>query len=285
MKSSAKKSLKAAQGGDGDIKGSDAIPGMGTAPLRHHRPLLNQNNHEAEHGRPSHQLLDDIASDYDRIEGLLSWGAGPNYRRQALLRAGLRPGMQVLDVGCRTGLLARQALAIVGAAGRLVGVDPSAGLMAQARRAEPGRAKALAAATFLVGRAEALPRPDGSANFISLGYGFRDIEDMGLAFAEFRRVLCPGGRLLVLDLHQPTSPYCRMALKAYVRLAVPVIAKAVGRREEAATLWRYCRDTLDAVIRPPEVLAALGRAGFAAAQHQVQRGMFCEYTATVPTRL
>ncbi len=285
MNSSAKKSLKAAQGGDGVTTSPAAVPGHGIKLFQSARPAPHLQRHDTEHRRSLQQFLDGIAADYDRIESLLTWGASPGYRRQALLRAGLKPGMQVLDVGCGTGLLARQALAIVGAAGRLVGVDPNPGLMAQARRHEPGRTKALAAATFLVGPAEALPRPDGSANFLSLGYGLHHIENLDLAFAEFRRVLCPGGRLLLLDITRPTRHCTRLALKAYLSAAVPVIARVVGRRADAATLWRYCRDTVEAGISPAEVSAALERAGFSAARHHVKLGMFSEYTATAPSRL
>jgi demethylmenaquinone methyltransferase/2-methoxy-6-polyprenyl-1,4-benzoquinol methylase len=56
---------------------------------------------------------------------VLAFGSGSWYRRQALQRAGLAQGMHVLDVGFGTGLVAREALAVIGPHGRLVGVDPS----------------------------------------------------------------------------------------------------------------------------------------------------------------
>ena len=76
-------------------------------------------------------IFDDTAPDYDRIERVLAFGSGPWYRGMALRRAGLASGAQVLDVGIGTGLVAREALKLIGETGSLVGVDPSAGMMGQ----------------------------------------------------------------------------------------------------------------------------------------------------------
>src|SRR5438132_343594 len=58
-------------------------------------------------------IFDAGAKDYDRVESLLSFGSGRWYRREALRRAGMKPGMQVLDVASGTGLVAREAIALV----------------------------------------------------------------------------------------------------------------------------------------------------------------------------
>ena len=63
----------------------------------------------------------------------MAFGSGPWYRRRALARAGLQPGMRVLDIGTGTGLTAREAAHLVGPAGEVIGVDPSAGMMEQAK--------------------------------------------------------------------------------------------------------------------------------------------------------
>ena len=88
--------------------------------------------------------------DYDRIERILALGSGPWYRRQALQRAGLLPGAQVLDVGIGTGLVAQEALKLIAPTGSLIGVDPSPGMMGQAN---------LPGVQLLQGFAEKLPRP------------------------------------------------------------------------------------------------------------------------------
>ena len=78
-------------------------------------------------------IFDATASDYDRVERVLALGSGRWYRRQALLRSGLMRDMRVLDVATGTGLVAREAIDIVGPAGQVIGVDPSAGMLGQTK--------------------------------------------------------------------------------------------------------------------------------------------------------
>src|SRR4029077_9688081 len=79
-------------------------------------------------------LFDRSAEHYDRACGIMSFGTGQKYRREALDRAGLRPGMDVLDVGTGTGLLAREIVHLLGSSGKVVGLDPSWNMMAAGRR-------------------------------------------------------------------------------------------------------------------------------------------------------
>src|SRR6187399_2166126 len=82
--------------------------------LRPHTPLPAYYGDEVEHQQFLRRIFDDTAPDYDRIERVLAFGTGPTYRRMALQRAGLASGAQVLDVGIGTGLVAREALRLIG---------------------------------------------------------------------------------------------------------------------------------------------------------------------------
>jgi demethylmenaquinone methyltransferase/2-methoxy-6-polyprenyl-1,4-benzoquinol methylase len=248
---------------------TEALP-QGLAP---HRALPEYYADEAEHQRFLRRIFDQTAVDYDRIERALAFGSGPWYRRQALLRAGLGPGQQVIDVGIGTGLVAREALAIVGVQGSLTGVDPSPGMMKEV---------GLAGVTLLEGRAEALPCADAAADFLSMGYALRHIADVDAAFTEFRRVLRPGGRVLILEITRPQGRLAGALLKAYMRVVVPAIARIVARQADTALLWRYYWDTIEACIAPAQVMAALTRAGFVDVRRHLVLGIFSEYQARVP---
>ena len=243
------------------------------APLPPHTPLPAYYADAADRRRFLTQIFDETAEDYDRIERVLALGSGPWYRRVALQRAGLTAGANVLDVGIGTGLVAREALSIIGPTGRLVGVDPSPGMMGEAR---------LDGVELVQGRAEALPRPDASCNFLSMGYALRHIDDLAAAFSEFHRVLQPGGRLVLLEISKPASRAGTFALKAYMRLLVPLLARLVSRRRDTAHLWRYYWDTIEACIPPETVMAALREAGFVDVSRTVSLGIFSEYTARRP---
>jgi demethylmenaquinone methyltransferase / 2-methoxy-6-polyprenyl-1,4-benzoquinol methylase len=241
--------------------------------LRPHGALTDYYAGQPQHRQFVQGIFDSTAADYDRIEAVLAFGSGPWYRRQALQRAGLQTGAQVLDVGIGTGLVAREALQVVGPAGRVTGVDPSPGMMGQVD---------LPGVQLLQGFAEELPVPSASADFLSLGYALRHVSDVRPAFAEFHRALKPGGRLLILEITRPRTRGGMLALKAYMRVLVPTIARLVSRGRQTPQLWRYYWDTIEACISPDAVMAALRDAGFSDVKRHVELGIFSEYTATRP---
>ena len=242
-----------------------------------HRPLTDYYANEQERQGFVQAIFDRTAPDYERIERLLALGSGPWYRHQALRRAGLQAGMRVLDVGIGTGLMAREAVLITGDAALVTGVDPSIGMMAAAR---------LPAAVHLVeGRAESIPLPDASFDFLSMGYALRHIGDLGAACREFHRVLKPGGRICLLEITRPESRLGRLLLKAYMRSVVPVLASIVGRRAQTAQLWRYYWDTIESCVPPASILATLEAAGFVAVCRHIETralSILAEYQAIKP---
>ncbi|MDP9908007.1 demethylmenaquinone methyltransferase/2-methoxy-6-polyprenyl-1,4-benzoquinol methylase [Variovorax boronicumulans] len=238
-----------------------------------HAPLPLYYNTEAEHQAFLRRIFDSTAADYDRIEAVLAFGTGPSYRRDALTQAGLTAGAQVLDVGIGTGLVAREALKLIGSTGKLTGVDPSVGMMGQVR---------LPGVELIQGVAEALPRPDASCDFVSMGYAMRHISDVAAAFSEFHRVLRPGGRVVVLEITKPEGRIATALLKGYMRAVVPLIARVVGRRSDTSELWRYYWDTIEACIPPERVMQALGAAGFSDVRRHASLGVFSAYTGRKP---
>ncbi len=221
--------------------------------------------------RFTRRVFDSSASDYDRVDRLFAFGTGSRYRRQALLRGGLAPGLRVLDVAVGTGLVAREALRVVGESGSVVGVDPSAGMMAQSSL----RGLALAR-----GCAEALPFADQSFDFLSLGYALRHLADLEIVFREFRRVLKPGGRLLLLEITRPEGRVAAAVLKTYLRGVLPALARLVARSKDTPGLYRYYWDSIEACAPPGRIMASIAAAGFTGVAHHVGLGIFSEYRAS-----
>ncbi len=138
---------------------SDPPPQVAHAP---HAPLTAYYASEQERANFVRQMFDNTATDYDSMERILGFGQGSAYRGQALERAGLRSGMRIVDVGVGTGLVAREAVRIVGDPRLVVGIDPSPGMMACAR-VPPG-------VSLIEGTAEAIPCADASFDLLSMGY-------------------------------------------------------------------------------------------------------------------
>jgi demethylmenaquinone methyltransferase/2-methoxy-6-polyprenyl-1,4-benzoquinol methylase len=241
-----------------------------------HRPLTDYYQTEQDRQAYLRKIFDDTAADYDRIESMLAWGTGSRYRRDALVRAGLKEGMKVLDVGVGTGLVAAQACVLTGNPALVTGVDPSPGMMAASKLPK--------AMVMVEGRAESLPFPDNHFDFLSMGYALRHISDLSVAFAEFERVLKPGGRLCILEITQARTPLGRWLLKTYMRGVIPLLTRLVSSQKKTTTMWRYYWDTIEACVRPDQVMATLSAAGLTHVERHLEIGIFSEYQAIKASR-
>lgn len=116
--------------------------------------------------------------------------------------AGVRPGDDVVDLGCGPGALTRIAARVAGPGGTVLGVDPSPSVIAYAQKSDnpPG-------CTYALGAAESLDLADSSVDVVlsSLMIHHLPEEVRPMALAQMLRVLRPGGRLVVADFRPPRS--------------------------------------------------------------------------------
>ena len=132
-----------------------------------------------------------------RVEAIYTTPDVVEQRRVVRETLQLREGERVLDIGVGPGFLAAEAAAIVGPSGRVCGIDVSDSMLAIAQT----RATRAGSATVELERADAnhLPYPDASFDVAVSTQVLEYVEDIPGALAEIRRVLCPGGRVLLLD--------------------------------------------------------------------------------------
>ena len=215
------------------------------------------------------ELFDRTAGYYDRVNRLFSFGSGNWYRRHALEQAGLRPGMTVLDVAIGTGLVARQALAITGDPQSMIGLDVSAGMLAEVGR--------LLKIPLIQGLMEQLPVTDAAFDFVSMGYALRHVADLNATFREFHRALRPGGTLLILEIARPAQPFKRALLKFSMGRLIPLLSRLITGNQDTQTLMRYYWDTIESCVPPDTIIEAIRAAGFAEAGCNVELGLFRAY--------
>lgn len=240
--------------------------------LAPHPPLHSYYDDEKERLAYLKSAFQETAPLYDRINSWMSFGTDRRYRRDALLRAGLAPGMKVADIGCGTGLVSELAREIVGEDGYVYSVDPSHGMLAEAVKF--GRTTAP-----ILGRGEALPLADDSVDFLSMGFALRHVADLKVTFEEYARVLRPGGKLLVMEMTPPQRGMLHYVLKGYMRYVVPALTRVLTGSSTATVLYVYCWDTFEQCVPPDSVLSALAAAGLVEPSRHIEARIFSEYTA------
>jgi len=149
-------------------------------------------------------VFSSVASRYDVMNDLMSLGSHRLFKRMTVEMSGVREGQRVLDLAGGTGDLAALFADVVGASGMVVLTDINAEMMAVGRERLLNRG--LTQVRFCQASAEALPFPDGTFDCVSIGFGLRNFTDKTAALAELRRILTPGGRLLVLEFSRPENP-------------------------------------------------------------------------------
>lgn len=156
-----------------------------------------------------------IASSYDRLNALLSFGLHGLWKRRLVRRllASHADPRSVLDVATGTGEIADLFSRRLPQA-RVAALDPCSEMM------EQGRRKGRRAAWILAG-SEAIPLPDGSVDLISCAFGVRNFRDRPRAFSEWARVLRPGGTAGVIEIHPIPRTWLRPWLAWYWHRLMP----------------------------------------------------------------
>lgn len=240
-----------------------------------HAPISHR--YQTAEGKPAYveKLFDAGAKHYDRTVGWGFFGSGKLYRRWSQRRAGLKPGMSVLDVASGTGLVAQAAARVLGSGRGITCVDPSRGMLAHVAAKVPD-------ATVLVGRADALPVAGDAYDFLTMGYALRHVGDLDVAFAEYFRVLRPGGRVLILEVTKPERGLRAWFFHTYFKTVYPAFTRLFTRSADAKDMMVYFWETMNAFVPPAQVLASLRGAGFKLVRRRVLLGLFSEYTAIKP---
>lgn len=180
---------------------------------------------EPEPGRVR-DMFDSIARRYDLMNTVMTAGMHHRWRRLGVEAANLKPGGSALDVCCGTGDFAFALQDAVGPGGSVTGVDFSPRMLEVARRKAE---KAGVAVRFLAGDATALEFPDDSFDAATVGFGIRNVSDIGGVLAEMARAVRPGGRVVCLEITQPSKQPFRSFYSIWFDRVVPVVGRLVSR--------------------------------------------------------
>ncbi len=224
-------------------------------------------------------MFDRIAGRYDMVNRVMTMGIDRRWRRTAIRCATANGGSEVLDVCCGTGDITF-GLARAGVT-NAVGVDFSAKMLEQAAiRTTNQPADIASRVTFVQGDALALPFDDDSFDAVTVSFGVRNVEDLGLAFREFARVVRPGGTVVCLEITRPTFGPAKLFYGLWFHRIVPFVGGLLARDRDAYT---YLPESTKRFPRPPALRELMQQSGLTSvAWKNFAGGIVAMHHGTVP---
>lgn len=177
-----------------------------------------------------HKVFEKISPDYDKMNSLISFKLHLFWRKQTMELMRVKKGAKVLDVCCGTADWTILSAKYVGEGGSVVGLDFSENMLqiGQEKVSESG----LQNITLIHGNAMELPFEDNHFDFVTIGFGLRNVPDYLQVLKEMNRVLKPGGQAVCLDTSQPNIPLWRPFFNTYFRHVMPLFGKLFAKSYE-----------------------------------------------------
>ena len=207
-----------------------------------------------------------IARRYDMMNTIMTAGMHHRWRRLGVRLAAAGEGGAALDVCCGTGDFAFELFDSVGPLGSVTGVDFSRRMLEVARHKARRRGKPI---DFRWGDATDLEFDDGRFDCATVGFGVRNIEDIEGVFSEMSRVVRPGGRVVCLEITQPSLKPFKQFYGIWFDRVVPALGKLVARHDSA---YSYLPSSVRRFPPAPELAAIMERAGLRDVDYRLLAG-------------
>lgn len=193
-------------------------------------------------------MFNQIAPKYDFMNRLMTLGLDQSWRRRGLAAVNVGSEDVVVDIACGTGDLAEMASKL---GARTIAVDFAFEMLrgAQSRGIT---------ASLVQGDAKQLPLPDACATVVTCGFALRNFVDLAPAIREMGRLLENGGRLMVLEVHEPKNPFLRLGHAFYFNRIVPLLGALLS--DKAA--YQYLPQSVEYLPSDADFFACFADAGF-----------------------
>lgn len=203
-------------------------------------------------------MFDEIAFRYDFLNRFLSGGIDLSWRKKAIRELlPVNPSL-LLDVATGTADMAILAKKILPGLQRVEGIDISEGMLSLGRK-KLAEQKLDSAIRLSQGDSEAINFPDASFDAVMVAFGVRNFANLEMGLSEMRRVLKPGGKLVVLEFSKPHLSVVKQLYQWYTNLVAPTAGKMIARHEAA---YRYLNDSIQAFPEGNHFLEIMQKTGY-----------------------
>ncbi|KAB7708907.1 demethylmenaquinone methyltransferase [Bacillus aerolatus] len=188
-----------------------------------------------------HRVFEKISSNYDQMNSLISFQQHKRWRNDTMKKMAVEKGAAALDVCCGTGDWTIALAKTAGPEGRVVGLDFSQNMLNVGK--EKVEEAGLKRVEMIQGNAMELPFEDNTFDYVTIGFGLRNVPDYMQVLQEMHRVLKPGGMAVCLETSQPTMIGFRQLYFLYFRFIMPMFGKLFAKSyKEYSWLQESARD-------------------------------------------
>jgi len=227
---------------------------------------INDNRASPQFSAQVNWMFDRVAAQYDLLNSVMTAGLHHRWRERAADRAALGPGDSALDVCCGTGDLALELARRVSPGGRVVGCDFSEPMLDLAREKTAGRG--VEGVRFEWADALELPYDGERFDAVTVGFGARNLADLDRGLREMARVLKPDGRVVILEITQPSRP----PLSAFFSLWFDRVVPLLGAFSSDPEAYSYLPESVRSFPKPEGLAARMAAAGFGGITYTVLAG-------------
>lgn len=204
------------------------------------------------------EVFHSVADKYDLMNDVMSFGIHRLWKNTAMTLSGVKRGQQVLDLAGGTGDLTKRLSKRVGPEGRVVLSDINESMLEEGRKRLINEG-IVGNVEFKQINAEEIPFEDQTFDLVTIGFGLRNVTDKLKALKEMRRVLKPGGRLLVLEFSQPVIPGLGKLYDFYSFNIIPRMGELIAKDGDS---YRYLTESIRMHPGQEELKAMMLEAGF-----------------------
>ena len=186
-----------------------------------------------------HNVFEKIYGNYDKMNSVISFQQHKLWRKDTMKKMNAPKGAACLDVCCGTADWTISLADQVGPSGKVIGLDFSENMLSIGKEKTADYQNI----ELLHGNAMELPFPDNHFDFVTIGFGLRNVPDYLTVLKEMRRVVKPGGMVVCLETSQPTMPIFKQGYYVYFRYIMPLFGKLFAKSyKEYSWLQESARD-------------------------------------------
>ncbi|MFC6038519.1 demethylmenaquinone methyltransferase [Paenisporosarcina macmurdoensis] len=212
-----------------------------------------------------HEVFEKISVNYDKMNSVISFQQHKKWREDTMSRMNVQKGSTTLDVCCGTADWTISMGQAVGPEGKAIGLDFSQNML----NVGYDKVKAFPQIELIHGNAMELPYPDSTFDYITIGFGLRNVPDYMQVLKEINRVLKPGGMFVCLETSQSELPGYKQLFRFYFKYVMPVFGKLFAKSYKE---YSWLQESAEDFPGMKELAKMIEQAGFVEVEYKPYSG-------------